>query len=83
MMIKELFTLGERLAGHSDARLRRGLVFAFLEALTVAAPYALVLAFLRSALAHELTARNTAWITVGIAVSVGLRLLCCVAGTDL
>ena len=76
MMLEELFTLGERLAGQRDARLRRGLVFAFLEALTVAAPYALVLMFLRSALNHALSTTLVVWITIGIAASVALRLLC-------
>jgi ATP-binding cassette subfamily B protein IrtB len=56
--------------------LRRGLMFAFLEALTVAAPYALVLLFLRSALNHTLSASLVTWITCGIAASVVLRLFC-------
>jgi ATP-binding cassette subfamily B protein len=75
MMLKELIVLGERLAGQKDVRLRRGLVFAFLEALTVAAPYGLVLVFLRSALDHKLTAGTTAWISAGIGLSVALRLV--------
>lgn len=74
-MLLELFTLGERLAGQKDARLRRGLIFAFFEALTVAAPYALVLLFLRSALNHQLSTDTILWVTAGIVLSVLLRLV--------
>lgn len=73
-MLGELFTLGERLAGRRDARLRRGLLFAFAEALTIAAPYALVLFFVREALERRLSMSMTWWITGGVALSVSLRL---------
>ncbi|WP_163995887.1 ABC transporter ATP-binding protein [Pyxidicoccus caerfyrddinensis] len=73
-MLGEIFMLGERLAGRRDARLRRGLLFAFAEALTVAAPYALVLFFVREALEHRLTMHLTWWLTGGIALSALLRL---------
>jgi ATP-binding cassette subfamily B protein len=72
-MIGELFTLGERLAGQKDVRLRRGLVYAFGEALATAAPYALVLVFVRTALERRLTLPFTGWITAGIVASVLLR----------
>ncbi|MCY1016104.1 ABC transporter ATP-binding protein [Pyxidicoccus sp. MSG2] len=73
-MLGEIFMLGERLAGRKDARLRRGLLFAFAEALTIAAPYALVLFFVREALEHRLTMHLTWWLTGGIALSALLRL---------
>ncbi|WP_342379783.1 ABC transporter ATP-binding protein/permease [Myxococcus stipitatus] len=75
-MMGELFSLGERLAGRKEARLRRGFVFAFFEALATAIPYALVLIFVRAALEHELTLSMTAWVTAGILLSVVLRLMC-------
>jgi ATP-binding cassette subfamily B protein len=74
-MIGELFTLGERLAGKRDARLRRGLVFAFGEALATSAPYGMVLFFLREALAHRTTLTLTWCLTAGIAVCVVLRMM--------
>jgi ATP-binding cassette, subfamily B, bacterial IrtB/YbtQ len=73
-MLRETFLLGERLAGRRDARLRRGLLFAFAEALTVAAPYALVLFFVRHALEHHLSMQTTWWITGSITLAVVLRL---------
>ncbi|ATB42165.1 hypothetical protein CYFUS_007642 [Cystobacter fuscus] len=73
-MLREIFLLGEQLAGRKDARLRRGLVFAFAEALTIAVPYALVLFFVREALEHRLSMHLTGWITGGIVLSVLLRL---------
>jgi ATP-binding cassette, subfamily B, bacterial IrtB/YbtQ len=74
-MLGETFMLGERLAGQKDPRLQRGLYFAFAEALTIAAPYALVLHFVREALAHRLTMELTWWSTGGIVLSVLLRLV--------
>lgn len=73
-MLEETFMLGERLAGQKDARLRRGLYFAFAEAITMAVPYGLVLFFVREALAHRLSIATTWWVTGGIALSVLLRL---------
>lgn len=73
-MLRETFLLGERLAGGKDARLQRGLLFAFGEALMVAAPYALVLFFVRESLEHRLSMSMTWWITGGIALAVLLRL---------
>jgi ATP-binding cassette subfamily B protein len=72
-MIGELFTLGERLAGKKDERLRRGLVFAIGEALATAGPYALVLHFLRTALERELTPSFIGWVTAGVVACVLLR----------
>lgn len=72
-MIGELFTLGDRLAGRRDARMRRGLAFAFGEALATAAPYAMVLLFVRAALEHRLEASMTWKMTAGIAACVLLR----------
>jgi ATP-binding cassette subfamily B protein IrtB len=74
-MLGELFTLGERLAGARDTRLRRGLVFALAEAVTVAALYALVLWLVRAALERSVSVELTTWVTVGIACSVLLRLV--------
>ncbi|WP_426754706.1 ABC transporter ATP-binding protein [Myxococcus sp. Y35] len=74
-MLRKVFMLGERLAGREDARLRRGLLFAFAEALMVAAPYALVLFFVREALERRLSMHLTWWLTAGIALSVLLRLV--------
>src|SRR5262249_6291985 len=67
--------VGERLAGRRDARLQRGLLLAFAEALTIAAPYALVLYLVRAALEHRLTLQMTWWITGGIVLAVVLRLM--------
>ncbi|HEX6245882.1 MAG TPA: ABC transporter transmembrane domain-containing protein, partial [Polyangiales bacterium] len=75
-MLRDVFMLGERLAGQKDTRLRRGLAFAFAEALTVAAPYALVLFFVKQALERRLTPPLIGWTTAGIALSVLLRLVC-------
>jgi ATP-binding cassette subfamily B protein len=74
-MLRETFLLGERLAGKKDARLRRGLLLAFAEALTVAAPYGLTLVLVREALEGRLTLPLTGWITSGILASVVLRLI--------
>lgn len=74
-MLRETFLLGERLAGKSDPRLRRGLIFAFCEALMVAVPYALVLFFIRRALEKNISISLIAWVTGGIALSVLLRLV--------
>ncbi|MGC4088949.1 MAG: ABC transporter ATP-binding protein [Polyangiaceae bacterium] len=73
-MIRETLLLGERLAGRKDARLQRGLLFAFGEALTISAPYALVLFFVREALEYRLSMRLTGWITGGIVLASLLRL---------
>jgi ATP-binding cassette subfamily B protein len=73
-MLREVFLLGERLAGQKDARLRQGLYFAFAEALAIAGPYALVLFFVRQALEHQLSMTMTWWVTGGIVFSVLLRL---------
>lgn len=75
-MLRETVLVGERLAGRRDARLRRGLVFAFVEALAVAAPYALVLFFVRQALERGVSLSMTWWITGAIALFVLLRLAC-------
>lgn len=74
-MLRETFLLGEQLAGERDARLRRGLWLAFGEALTVAAPYALVLLFVREALEQQLTMTRIGMTTAGIVVAVLLRLV--------
>lgn len=54
-MIRELVSVGTRLAGRSDPRLRRGLVFAVFEALSAATLSLLVLVFVREALERRLT----------------------------
>jgi ATP-binding cassette subfamily B protein len=74
-MLRETFLLGERLAGRKEARLRRGLVFAFGEALATAAPYALVLLFVREALEHRLSMQLTVWVTGGVLLSVMVRVV--------
>ena len=74
-MIGELFGLGERLAGRKDVRLRRGLAFALGEAVATAAPYGLVLAFVRAALERRLTPGLTGLVTAGVVAAVALRLL--------
>lgn len=73
-MLRQTFVLGERLAGKKDARLRRGLLFAFMEALAVSAPYALTLVLVREALENRLSMQLTWWITGGIVLAVLLRL---------
>jgi ATP-binding cassette, subfamily B, bacterial IrtB/YbtQ len=73
-MLREVFLLGERLANQRDPRLRRGLAFAFAEALMIAAPYALTLLFLRQVLEHGSSLPMTGWVTLGILAAVVLRL---------
>lgn len=74
-MLRETFLLGERLAAKKDARLRRGLWFAFAEALAISVPYALTLVLVREALERRLSMPLVWWITGGIALSVLLRLV--------
>ncbi|NTX63672.1 ABC transporter ATP-binding protein [Myxococcus sp. CA051A] len=74
-MIGEFFTLGERLAGQKDERLRRGFLFAFGEAVATALPYALVLFFVRAALERRLTLELTGQVTGGIVLAVLLRMV--------
>lgn len=73
-MVEELFNVGERLAGRKDARLRRGLVFAFFEALATAAPYVAVLLLVQAALERRFTLGMTGWATGAIALAVLLRM---------
>lgn len=73
-MLRDVFLLGERLANQRDRRLRRGLAFAFAEALMIAAPYALTLLFLRQVLEHGSSLPMTGWVTLGILAAVLLRL---------
>ena len=54
-MIRDLVSLGTRLAGRSDPRLGRGLAFALFEALSAAMLSLLVLVFVRAALERRLT----------------------------
>lgn len=54
-MIGDLVSLGTRLAGRSDPRLRRGLVLAVFEALSASVLSVLVLLFVREALERRLT----------------------------
>ncbi len=74
-MLTDTILVGERLAGRRDARLQRGLLLAFGEAITIAAPYALVLVFVRAALENKLSMSMIWWITGGTAAAVVLRLL--------
>jgi ATP-binding cassette, subfamily B, bacterial IrtB/YbtQ len=74
-MIGELFVLGERLAGRKDRRLRRGLAYAFGEALATSAPYAAVLWLIGAALEGRLSLGMTWSITAVIAVAVVVRML--------
>lgn len=73
-MIRDLVALGGRLAGRSDPRLGRGLVFATLEALSAAAPFVLVLLFVREALERRLT-NERVWLFSGaVLVTMLLRM---------
>ncbi|NMO20947.1 ABC transporter ATP-binding protein [Pyxidicoccus fallax] len=67
-MIRDLVSLGTRLAGRSDPRLGRGLAFAVFEALAAAAPFVLVLAFVREALERRLTLERV-WLLSGLALA--------------
>lgn len=60
-MIRDVVSLGARLAGRSDPRLTRGLAFAVFEAFAAAAPFVLVLVFVREALERRLTLERV-WI---------------------
>lgn len=73
-MIRDLVSLGDRLAGRPDPRLRRGLFFAALEALAIALPFVLVLAFVRDALERRLTFERVGLLSTGVVVAVVLRL---------
>lgn len=66
-MIREVISLGTRLAGRSDPRLGRGLAFAVFEALAAAAPFILVLVFVRTALERRLTLERV-WLLSGLAL---------------
>ncbi len=74
-MIGEIFNLGERLAGQKDARLRRGFLLAFFEAVTVAIPHAFVLLVVQAALERRLTPRLIGLATAGIMIFALLRML--------
>lgn len=67
-MIRELFTLGNRLSGSKDPRLLRGMGWALLEAIATAAPLALMLVFVREALARTLT-WDLVWKLTGLALA--------------
>ncbi len=73
-MIRDLVSLGDRLAGRPDPRLRRGLFFAALEAVAIALPFVLVLAFVRDALERRLTFERVGLLSTGVVVAVVLRL---------
>ncbi|EYF08294.1 ABC transporter ATP-binding protein [Chondromyces apiculatus] len=75
-MIGDLLSVGDRLAGKSDPRLRRGLVFAVLEAACAAVPFAVVLVLVRAALEGRLTLRLTFGLTAVAVVGVLLRVVC-------
>ncbi|NUP07191.1 MAG: ABC transporter ATP-binding protein [Polyangiaceae bacterium] len=66
-MIRDFVSLGTRLAGQPDPRLRRGLVFAVFEALSTAALSVLVLIFVREALENRLTLERV-WLLSGLAL---------------
>lgn len=67
-MIRDVVSLGTRLAGRPDPRLGRGLVFAVFEALAAAAPFVLVLVFVREALERRLTIERV-WLLSGLALA--------------
>lgn len=67
-MIREVVSLGTRLAGRSDPRLGRGLTFAVFEALAAAAPFVLVLVFVRKALERQLTIAQV-WLFSSLALA--------------
>lgn len=66
-MIRDLVSVGTRLAGRSDPRLRRGLVLAVFEALSAAALSLLVLVFVRETLERRLTIERV-WQLEAIAI---------------
>jgi ATP-binding cassette, subfamily B, bacterial IrtB/YbtQ len=74
-VIGELIGLGERLAGGRDRQLRRGLVIAVIESVAIAIPFALILVFVRDALARRATEGQLAWLTLGVVAAVALRLV--------
>jgi len=67
-VIRDVVSLGTRLAGRPDPRLGRGLVFAVFEALAAAAPFVLVLVFVREALERRLTIERV-WLLSGLALA--------------
>jgi ATP-binding cassette subfamily B protein IrtB len=73
-VIRDLLSVGARLAGRSDPRLRRGLVFAVFEALAAATLSLLVLVFVREALERRLTIERVWWLEVIALTAVFLRL---------
>jgi ATP-binding cassette, subfamily B, bacterial IrtB/YbtQ len=74
-MLGDLLRLGERLAGRSDRRLRRGLACAFGEAVFTAVPHGIVLFFVRAVLERRVSSSLTAWLTAAIALAVVIRLV--------
>jgi ATP-binding cassette subfamily B protein IrtB len=74
-VILDLVSLGERLAGQRDPRLRRGLAFAVGEAIATAIPSLLVLVMVRHALERRLSLETVGWLTGAAAAAVVLRML--------
>jgi ATP-binding cassette subfamily B protein IrtB len=75
-MLFDLFFAGRELAGYSDPRIRRGLLWATAEALCSFLPYPLLYRLLVDLLQQQANTTRTGWITLALLASLLLRMLC-------
>ncbi|WP_437881422.1 ABC transporter ATP-binding protein [Pseudomonas sp. LRF_L74] len=75
-MLFDLFFAGRELAGYSDPRIRRGLLWATAEAICTFLPYPLLYLLLVDLLQQQASTTRTGWITLALLASLLLRMLC-------
>ena len=75
-MLFDLLFAGRELAGYSDPRIRRGLLWATAEALCSFLPYPLLYLLLRDLLQGTVDPLRTAWVSLGLLLSLLARLAC-------
>ncbi len=76
-MMRDLMLAGRELAGgHTDPRLRTGLLWAAAEALFAALPYGLLWWLLSALLGGPVPAAQTATVAAGLLLCLGLRIAC-------
>lgn len=75
-MLFDLFFAGRELAGYSDPRIRRGLLWATAEALCTFVPYPLLYLLLLDLLQGRVDTQRTVWISLALLASLLSRMLC-------
>lgn len=75
-MLFDLLFAGRELAGYSDPRIRRGLLWATAEALCSFLPYPLLYLLLLDLLQGAIDPQRTAWISLGLLLSLLARMVC-------